>query len=170
MKTNYKILKVWVEHKIDDSPDTSHLGSFSDTRESHFSIDRQEQNEWRRGEYRYFNPSFNYVDKQGEPLPDLTADDVAKYVTEDYRRMSALGVDWHYIGVIAKAEIVSPQGVCQVIRSGGLWGVESDSGDYIKSVERDELDNLAAELASLGIGKRAIAYAMKHVGTQKDSL
>lgn len=71
--------------------------------------------------------------------------------------------DFCYIGVIAKAEIRSATGTGQVIRSGGLWGVESDAGDYLREVEKGQLGELQAELEELGFKKRAIAHAFTNV-------
>ena len=90
-------------------------------------------------------------------------------VTVHYARMeSANRGDWCMVGVRAEAEISIPTGpgysTLQTIHSGGLWGIESNSGaDYIASVEKDELDNLRAQLTALGFSKRAIAMAFKDV-------
>ena len=40
MKNSKRILSVTVKRMVDDSPDTSWLGEYSDTRKSEFSIDR----------------------------------------------------------------------------------------------------------------------------------
>src|SRR5437016_5696050 len=59
-------------------------------------------------EYRYFNPSFNYVDKDGNPSDGLTPEDVRKYTRQDYDRMERLNAgDWSFIGIRAEAEIIS---------------------------------------------------------------
>lgn len=66
---------------------------------------------------------------------------------------------FEYIGIKTKAEIVIA-GVCQTVRSGGLWGIESDSGEeHFKSVEVEELDGLRAVLRGMGFGARAISKA-----------
>jgi hypothetical protein len=113
-------------------------------------------------EYRFFMP-YAGGEKPG-------TDDYRKYGLEDFKRMESYNRGhWHYLGIIAKAEIVSPQGVCQTIRSGGLWGVESDSGhEYLAEVEGEELAALKAELTALGIGARAIAHAFAHVQHKDD--
>jgi len=69
------------------------------------------------------------------------------------------------IGIISKAELRNPEtSVTQVIRSGGLWGIESDSDkEYLAEVENEQLAELRAELLALGIGPRAIAHAVKSV-------
>src|SRR5438876_926107 len=63
---------------------------------------------WNNREYRYFNPSFNYVDEQGKALPENTPEEVRKYVRQDYERMESLNRgDWFYIGIRAEAEVIS---------------------------------------------------------------
>ncbi len=57
--------------------------------------------------------------------------------------------DFGFVGIQAEAEIVV-NGVCQIITSGGLWGIESDSGpQYLSEVEQEEIDQLKAILGSL---------------------
>jgi hypothetical protein len=52
----------------------------------------------------------------------------------------------------------------QTIRSGGLWGIESDSGDdYLTEVENEQLDELKDELHAIGFSKRAVAAAFRDV-------
>jgi hypothetical protein len=54
-----------------------------------------------------------------------------------------------FIGIRAEAEIVV-NGVCQIITSGGLWGIESDSDlQYLAEIEHEEVDQLKAILGSL---------------------
>lgn len=62
--------------------------------------------------------------------------------------------DWQYIGVQARATIMVPIGSnsfsTHTLTSGGLWGIESDCGDYIAEVFEDEKAQLLTELATLG--------------------
>jgi len=118
-----------------------------------------------RNEYRYFNPSFNYVRKDGKPADGLTADEVRKYVRQDYDRMESLNAgDWCYIGIRAEAKVQVTGDTVQRISSGGLWGIESDSDrSYFDEVQKDELANLKTELLALGFSTRAIATAFKNV-------
>lgn len=228
-----RILSVTVKRMVDESPDTSYLGEYSNTATSEFSIDRahsedcssQEYNhssaanqlqriishldswryqaggdpentEWealdealdtcfhlqdevaecdcnggsyRRGEFPYFNPSFNYVDSAGKPK-DLTPEEVRKYTRQDYERMERLNAgDWCYIGIRAEAEIAVDPGaeirgglLTQTITSGGLFGTESDSNkEYLASVAAEELADLKGQLLALGFSKRAISQAFK---------
>src|SRR5882672_11238708 len=62
--------------------------------------------------------------------------------------------DWYFIGVAARAHISIPIGGGSfrtiTIDSGGLWGIESDAGDYLDEVFEEEKASLLAELATLG--------------------
>jgi hypothetical protein len=121
-----------------------------------------------RNEYRYFNPSFNYVDERGKLVDGNTTEEVRKYVAQDYARMEALNrCDWGFIGIRAVAQVgVSLNGgkdyLLQSIRSGGVWGIESDS-DGFEDVEADELADLKAQFAAFGFGRSVIAKAIKAV-------
>ena len=86
----------------------------------------------------------------------------------DYARMESLHRgNWFYMGLRAEAEVFVPCGqssISQGITSGGLYGIESDSGkDYIAEVEQEELAELRKQLSALGFSKRAIATACKGV-------
>lgn len=124
-----------------------------------------------RGQYRYFNPSFNYVDASGKSLADNTPEEVREYVRQDYKRMESLNRrDFCFIGIRAEADIslgvemYRGSFATQTIISGGLWGIESDSDSaYLESVEQEELSDLKAQLLALGFSKRAIAVAFKTI-------
>jgi hypothetical protein len=235
-KGKKRIESVVIRRILDDSPDTSYLGEYSNTRESEYSIDRahsedcasvvpnaetaqttlehargtvcslqealgprteENETEWEaleeayylldglaaevtecdcgehgymgRNEYRYFNPSFNYVDVRGKLRPDHTAEEVRKYVRQDYDRMeSANRGNWCYLGIRADAEISIGSGpgyaTLQRITSGGLWGIESDSDkECFAEEERNQLADLREQLIALGFSRRAIAAAFKNV-------
>jgi hypothetical protein len=75
--------------------------------------------------------------------------------------------NWCFIGIIAKAKIVTENGTLQTIRSGGLWGIESDSDkSYIAEIEQEQLAELRKELTALGFGKRAIDYAYQNIDNE----
>lgn len=68
---------------------------------------------------------------------------------EDRLRQYRDGV-FTFVGVYALAKVLVNDTV-QDIRSGGLWGIESDSGDdYMAEVEAEELDDLRTTLAEMG--------------------
>ena len=110
-----------------------------------------------RNEYRYFNPNW-------ENYKGLEDSEIRKYCQQDYKRMESLNRgNWCFIGVSADAEIVLGD-TCQTITSGGLWGIESDSGaDYFAEVEQEQLAELRGQLHVIGFSKRAIASAFKNV-------
>ena len=230
-----RILSVTVRRMIDESPDTSWLGEYSNRATSEFSIDRAhsldciendalqkeklvriadaiendqticedhtqqydcdcsdcleekiytqameqvseladcdcgEHGDQERNEYRYFNPSFNYVDKNGHALPENTAEEVRKYVRQDYERMESLNHGhWCYIGIRAEANVQTGSSIVQEITSGGLCGIESDSGkEHITETIQEELASLKTELLALGFSKRAIATAFRPENVQE---
>jgi len=127
--------------------------------------DCEERGGMERNEYRYFNPSFNYVTKDGRPK-DMTPEDVRKYTRQDYERMEDLNKgEWCFIGIRAEAEYqLAKDGPFQDLTSGGLWGVESDAGrEHIAETEKEELSQLREQLTALGFSRRAIAAAFKNV-------
>jgi len=116
-----------------------------------------------RHELRYFNgPVENY---KGE-----SSEDIRKYVRQDYDRVESLNRgDWCFIGLRAEAEVQTSSDVVQRITSGGLWGIESDSGrEHLEETQREELAQLKAELIGLGFSRRAIATAFKNVQEKGD--
>lgn len=89
-----------------------------------------------------------------------------EYGKQDFKRMEGLNNgDWSFVGIIAKAEIVTGLGTLQTIRSGGLWGIESDAGPYIDEIGKEQIEELKEELIALGFGKRAINHGFKNVET-----
>lgn len=149
-----KTLKsITIKHYIDDNPDTSFLGEYSNRR-AKFSFDRKVLGDMGRNEYRYFNPGIN-------PLEGKTQSErkeLYKYALQDYERMESLNKgNWWFIGIKAEATIII-NNVIQTISSGGLWGIESGSDrDYIKDIEKEELNNLVEQLKELGFSESEIA-------------
>lgn len=220
--TKNKIVRVWVESKIDDSPDTSYIGEYTKSRDT-WNIDREtgeyvakemqlsriiealenridcpadypvavktvdnnssaenaelvawlnhqntrlqslkaidlHQHPTGHGEYRYFKP---YAGGKTEGTTDYR-----KYGKQDFENMESLNNgNWWYVGIMANAEIVTTSGTRQVIRSGGLWGIEDhcnkDSRSYINEEAKNQLAYLSTELASLGFSQQAINRAIK---------
>ena len=127
-----------------------------------------EHGDMRRGTYRYFNPSFNYVDKDGHALKENTAEEVRKYVRQGYERMESLNSgQWCFLSINAEAQVSIPCGESSVESTVGLnWcsGYESDMGKSgMEEVEADHLSELRAELKALGFSIRAISTAFKNV-------
>lgn len=131
-------------------------------------------------EYSFFLPSSNHVPHNPKNWEHVQGEERSKvikehgnlkaadmhYAKQDYERMESLNNgNWCFLGIIAKAKILVPAGnysQLQTITSGGLWGIESDSGDeYIREEAQNQLSDLKDQLLALGIGKRAIEYAIK---------
>jgi hypothetical protein len=126
-------------------------------------------------EYRYFIPAQNVphdLKNWDHVSEDVKNNCIAKYgslkktdeyyAMEDYKRMERFNDgDWCYIGIFAAAEIVGESGVTQTIRSGGLYGIESDSDEYINTVEQEELESLGYELRDLNLDDSEIDEAMQ---------
>jgi hypothetical protein len=158
-KTAKRIMGVKVERIVDDCPDLSHLGEYtSRPAEDAVTIDRQERGDMGRHEFRYFIASMSAEDT-GNP----------KSVEQDYERCEAYNRgEWCMMGVQAVATI-EVNGIRQTIRSGGLWGIESDSGsDYFGEVGEQELDDLRGMLAELGFSAEEIGEACDEVDTAGD--
>jgi hypothetical protein len=155
------IASVKIKRIIDESPDTSFIGEYTDDCNP-WAIDRAQGEyvaileasddgyEMPRAsrEYRYFVP-YAGGEKQG-------TENYQKYGKQDFERMESLERgNWYFIGIRAIAEIRLPQGdhaICQRIDSPGLWGIESDSDDgYIESVAREELAQLRDMLEQLNV-------------------
>lgn len=116
----------------DTDADLSFIGEYSDTPDE-FHIDRQERGEMERGTYRYFN--------SGSAGPE--------HMEEDYRRMQAYNRgDWAMLGVCAD---ILWRG--KTIGHSALWGIESDAGDYITTVAREQaheaIDEARKELEAM---------------------
>lgn len=86
---------------------------------------------------------------------------VSQWINEDLDRFDSCGISWHMMQIRAEATILV-YGVEQRITSGGLFGVESDSGEsYINDVKQEELHNLETILLELGFSREEIALARK---------
>lgn len=88
----------------------------------------------------------------------------------EIKRIDDKHPDIPLIGIRAQTEIVV-NSVCQMITSGGLYGIESDSDSfYLKEIENEELLSLCSILHNLGFSKRVITAAMKASGLPRLSL
>ena len=133
-----KIEKITLKIEVDDNPDLSYLGEYSDTpAERH--IDRQERGDKEDGEYRYFNLGY------GDP----------EYLEQDYERAEAYNRgEWYMFGIIAKVEVSYERDDykrLETLSSGGLWGIESDSGTYIREAAKQQLAELEEHLKRFNV-------------------
>lgn len=74
---------------------------------------------------------------------------------EAQARMDAFDAgDWGFVGIVAVANLLIPIGGgsfrIMTLQSAGLWGIESDSGEYLLEVYEDEKASLLGELKTLG--------------------
>jgi len=132
-----KLKKITIVVKDDVDADTSWLGGYGSVPKEG-CIDRQEQGDMRRNNYRYFYP----CNKEN--------------AMEDYKRMESLNKrDWSFHGIVAEAEVHNEKkdySRIHKITSSGLWGIESDGTDeYKKEVALEQIDDLAGELVAFGI-------------------
>lgn len=141
-----------IVREIDTDPDLSYMGAYCNvlppSTQGWQYVDRKKRGDWSRNEFPYWVGGHNYTSGVG-------AVQRRKYTLEDYERMEAYNRgDWHCLGIHAQAQIdiggtASP---LQTIRSGGLWGIDSDSGDdSLRSVEDEQLSCLALLLAEIGV-------------------
>lgn len=140
-----KIEKIKIRVVDEENADLSYYGEYTDRPTSDLAIDRKERGDWERGQYQYFDPARTEDGPQG--------------VEQDYRRMEAFNRgDWHMVGIYAEATVLVPDGsgnfTIQEVRSGGLYGIESDVGmDYRQETARDEISNLVDQLEAFGLKK-----------------
>lgn len=134
-----RIERIWVSHEPDFNCDLSYLGEYSDSPGPN-AIDRKARGDQIRNEYRYCNIALS-AEQTGNP----------DSVEQDYQRMEAYQRGhWHMVGIVAKALVVVGN-VRQEIRSGGLYGIESDSDkEHLDSIAREELAQLRDILSKLG--------------------
>jgi hypothetical protein len=76
------------------------------------------------------------------------------------RRSEYENGDFTFVGVRAEAEVVI-EGVVQTITSGGMWGVESDSKEYIEEVAVEEYAALREILTSIGVSTSQVPVGDK---------
>jgi hypothetical protein len=87
-----------------------------------------------------------------------TEEEAAKYEKEDAARLKSYGTAWYMIGIRAESRIkvrtnaANHYSTLQTIRSGGLWGIESDSDDsHLEQVTAEELAELKIQLEALNV-------------------
>lgn len=138
-----KLVKVTIKWVPDDNPD---LGYLETTPEEHYG---ENGSNWAH---------VSNEDKQKviEQYGSIWNACVA-YARQDRERLESYGRSWYMQGCYAVAEIhiLTQQGghsTIQHIRSGGLWGIESDSdGDYKQEIEQEQLADLKSQLDQLNV-------------------
>lgn len=154
MKKN-RIDGIRILHKIDEYPDLSWIGEYTDSKPDECDLKGGSAfyrvNYEYRG-YKYFIPCYSvqerFKDLQAMGYSKGVAEELARsYCRKDFERMEGYCKgDWYMIGIIAKASICIPYesyDKIETISSGGLFGIESDSGDtYIQDIEKEQLSEL----------------------------
>jgi|HubBroStandDraft_5_1064220.scaffolds.fasta_scaffold65854_2 hypothetical protein len=99
-------------------------------------------------------------DEDPDPSYFDSGDSESKDQDEERRKEYENG-DFSFVGVRAEAEVVV-ENVIQTITSGGLWGIESDSGEgYIEDVALEEYDNLREILKAIGVSTSQVPVGDK---------
>jgi len=147
--TTKRIVNVQFRVEQDECPDLSFIGEYSsEPRADDVTVDRKERNDMGRGEFRYFIAAMS-GEQTGNP----------ESVEQDYQRMEEYNRGgWYMTFAFAEADI-SINGVTQTIRSGGLGGVESDSGTYFDEIKAEQYNELKDILAGLGFTQEQIDEA-----------
>jgi hypothetical protein len=139
---------------LDDDPDLSYL---------EHEVDEEERR------------IVNSCAYSNEDIKALGWDTVKGYVEEDRERLAAFNRgNWWMVGIRAEAEILTggDRGYLLInrIKSGGLWGVESDSDEaYFREVEEDELANLRDVLTELGFPAEEIDAAFAETERKEEA-
>ena len=140
---------------LDESPDFSFLGEYSDTA-GKWAIDREARGERGRHEFRYFNPAYGEDNENSRTR--------RAYQFRDYHRMEAYNRGaWAMLGIVASVT-VEQEGWAAPMELGraSCWGYESDAGAYLKTAARELLNDAirdarksAAQIAGLKLKQRA---------------
>jgi hypothetical protein len=165
-KNAKRILSVKIIHETDmhyNGEDS--IGTFDTEAKSEYAIPLEywdESHGYRYdGGFKFYNaPVGNYAGESPE--------DIRKYVQQDYASMRFYNAgEWDYIGILAVCTVqVTPNGPIQKLSSGGLWGIESNAGDYLEDVAQEQLSELKVQLKAIGFSARAISTAFKSAKTE----
>ncbi len=157
--------EIKIKVQLDDCPDSSYLGEYTDDYPGDYELQRGSAFDRKPSghEFKYFVP-MNSVEDHRKGLSRLgysrsQAEEMAReYCRQDYKRMEALNEgEWAYVGIQAEARVSYPSGPnghrrIEWFTSGGLWGIENDSGDeYLTGIAKDELSNLREHLNAFNV-------------------
>jgi hypothetical protein len=127
-----RITRVSIKHVIDPSPDLSWLET--------------------KIEDGKIVDSCRYTDKD---VTQHGVEQVQKWIERDRQRRAEYGETWHMIGIFAEASIQTSEDgriwMCNMIRSSGIWGVESDSNEsHMQELETEQFEELRGILTDPG--------------------
>lgn len=135
-----------VRATVDEYPHLDYLGEYrSEPGPDDRTIDRQARGDQGRHEARYFVAPYSDEEAGAEGA-----------VEQNYQRAEAYGTEWLSLGLHAVADLTitldNGQQVHQSIKSGGIWGVESDGdAEYLAEHARAEVHEVLAILDALGV-------------------
>jgi hypothetical protein len=96
------------------------------------------------------NPDVSWLDQSSEELGGDEAGKKDRKLNQERLESFHRG-DWHMRGLWVEADVIVG-GTVQKIRSGGLWGIESDANrEYLQSVAEEEYDALKSILREMGV-------------------
>ena len=96
------------------------------------------------------SPDLSFLEDEGR-YKGVSAAQASKYRKQDQERLATYGDRWVMVGLWIEVH-VNVGGTIQVIRTPGLWGIESDSKEsYFRSIARDEYAQLKDILKQMGI-------------------
>ncbi len=154
-----KIESIKIIHTIDEDPDFSHLGEYTDDLKPGVIV--RCCNEYYENLPDDFAYSFHGSEFQGfKPLggdEPVGSKAYREYGMQDFKRIEGYNNnDWFYICISAKATVsysINNEDLrFETLSSGGIWGVETDGGeDFIKEIETEELNDLKDHLKQFGI-------------------
>ncbi len=173
MASKVRLESIALHVETDSDADTSTLGEWTDALDDWCIV---------RATGEYVRDTIDAAaDEDGESNPDFPekgreyrcfrpyasgeapgTDSYKQYGLQDWKRMEGLcNGDWCYIGVYATAEVSYDIGNgarrLETLRSPGLWGFESDCGDYAATVADEELSELKDHLRTFGVSLRRFA-------------
>ena len=95
--------------------------------------------------------------------------DLSYLNTEDHRdkkRLADYGNTWVSLGIFAEAEVSYKENDhkrLEWFRSGGLWGIESNSDeDYLEAIETEQIQDLLHHLKRFGVNINSINLGDKN--------
>lgn len=106
------------------------------------------------------DPDLSWLEADSGRYDDVSdQEERERYEREDAERLADFGGGWWMLGLVAKATVrislaAHPDGWVTSfnVSSGGLWGVESDSGPaLLTEIAEVEFQDLADELAAIGL-------------------
>jgi hypothetical protein len=135
-----KIEQIIVQRIVDDNPDVSWL--------------KTEYEKLPHGKLKIIS-SCRYDQKMADEHPRRTL----RYIMQDRSRLESFGTSWVELGITATAvvsyveeNVTPPCKRLEWLKSGGIWGIESDSSeDYLLQEEQGQLKDLKAHLERFNV-------------------